>query len=416
MDKKRSTALALAVAVALGVAGLMWQDLFQGTPVAAQAKPAAKADTHKDGETHQEGETHEEGEEAQPEAEEHAEEEGKVELSAEQIKAADIQLAEAAPRNLSSLLTLPGEIRFDEDRTSHIVPRAAGVVESVAVNLGQTVKKGELLAVIASQQISDQRSELAAAERRVELARTTFQRERQLWVDQISAEQDYLLARQTLQEAEIALNNARQKMNALSGSTVLAGGNRYEMRAPFDGVVVEKHLSVGEVVGETSAAFTLSDLSRVWVTFGVFPKDLNKVRVGKPVRVQSTELGTQVQGTVAYVGSLLGEQTRTATVRVTVPNPDDVWRPGLFVSVQVATDTYQAGVTVPQDAIQTVEDKPAVFVRVADGFQATPVVLGGSEGGFVEIREGLPAGVQVATSGSFILKSELGKGSAEHGH
>ncbi|BBN57348.1 hypothetical protein TRE132_54730 [Pseudomonas chlororaphis subsp. aurantiaca] len=296
------------------------------------------------------------------------------------------------------------------------MPRAAGVVESVAVNLGQTVKKGELLAVIASQQISDQRSELAAAERRVELARTTFQRERQLWVDQISAEQDYLLARQTLQEAEIALNNARQKMNALSGSAVLAGGNRYEMRAPFDGVVVEKHLSVGEVVGEASAAFTLSDLSRVWVTFGVFPKDLNKVRVGKPVRVQSTELGTQVQGTVAYVGNLLGEQTRTATVRVTVPNPDDVWRPGLFVSVQVATDTYQAGVTVPQSAIQTVEDKPSVFVRIADGFQATPVVLGGSEGGFVEIREGLPAGAQVATSGSFILKSELGKGSAEHGH
>ncbi|EJL00093.1 efflux RND transporter periplasmic adaptor subunit [Pseudomonas chlororaphis] len=410
MDKKRSTALALAVAVALGVAGLMWQELFQAAPVAAQAKPAAKADTHKDGEAHQEGE------EGQAEGEAHAEEEGKVELSAEQIQAADIQLAEAAPRDLSSLLTLPGEIRFDEDRTSHIVPRAAGVVESVTVNLGQTVKKGELLAVIASQQISDQRSELAAAERRVELARTTFQRERQLWVDQISAEQDYLLARQTLQEAEIALNNARQKMNALSGSAVLAGGNRYEMRAPFDGVVVEKHLSVGEVVGETSAAFTLSDLSRVWVTFGVFPKDLNKVRVGKPVRVQSTELGTQVQGTVAYVGSLLGEQTRTATVRVTVPNPDDVWRPGLFVSVQVATDTYQAGVTVPQSAIQTVEDKPAVFVRVADGFQATPVVLGGSEGGFVEIREGLRAGAQVATTGSFILKSELGKGSAEHGH
>lgn len=409
MDKKRNIALALAVAVALGVAGLVWQRPFQEAPQAAQAEPAAKADTHKDGEAHQEGE-------GEPQGEAHAEEEGKVELSAEQIQAAGIQLAAAAPRDLSSLLTLPGEIRFDEDRTSHIVPRAAGVVESVAANLGQTVKKGDLLAVIASQQISDQRSELAAAERRVELARTTFQRERQLWVDQISAEQDYLLARQTLQEAEIALNNARQKMTALSGSTVLAGGNRYEMRAPFDGVVVEKHLSVGEVVGETSAAFTLSDLSRVWVTFGVFPKDLNKVRVGKPVRVQSTELGTQVQGTVAYVGSLLGEQTRTATVRVTVPNPDDLWRPGLFVSVQVATDTYQAGVTVPQEAIQTVEDKPSVFVRVADGFQAVPVVLGGSEGGFVEIKEGLQAGVQVATAGSFILKSELGKGSAEHGH
>jgi len=396
MDKKRSIAAAVTVVVGLGLAGLMLQDVFDTSPAAGQT-PEPKV-------------------QASGQEQAHEEEEGKLELSDAQIEAAGIELAQARPRSLSTLLTLPGEVRFDEDRTSHIVPRAAGVVESVKVNLGQSVKKGELLAVIASQQISDQRSELAAAERRVELARTTFQRERQLWVDQISAEQDYLLARQTLQEAEIALNNARQKMNALSGSALLAGGNRYEMRAPFDGVVVEKHLSVGEVVGETSAAFTLSDLSQVWVTFGVFPKDLNKVQVGKPVNVSSSELGTQVQGTVAYVGSLLGEQTRTATVRVTVPNPDDAWRPGLFVSVQVATQTYQASVTVPEAAIQSVEDKPSVFVRVDDGFMTQPVVTGVSEGGFVEIRQGLAAGAQVVTTGSFTLKSELGKGSAEHGH
>lgn len=108
------------------------------------------------------------------------EEEGTLVLTAQQIEAAGIQLAQAQPRPISTLLSLPGEVRFDEDRTSHIVPRAAGVVEAVKVNLGQAVKKGELLAVIASQQISDQRSELAASERRVELARTTFQRERQL--------------------------------------------------------------------------------------------------------------------------------------------------------------------------------------------------------------------------------------------
>ncbi len=344
------------------------------------------------------------------------EEEGALELTAQQIEAVGIQLAQAQPRPISTLLTLPGEVRFDEDRTSHIVPRAAGVVESVKVNLGQSVKAGELLAVIASQQISDQRSELAASERRVELARTTFQRERQLWQDKISAEQDYLLARQALQEAEIALNNARQKMTALSGSAVLVGGNRYELRAPFAGVVVEKHLGVGEVVSETSNAFTLSDLSQVWVTFGVFPKDLNKVRIGKPVTVSSTEMGTHVRGIVAYVGNLLGEQTRTATVRVSVPNPDDAWRPGLFVTVQLATDTAQAKVTVPQEAIQTVEDKPSVFVRTPDGFITRHLELGVSENGYVEVRQGLDAGEQVATVGSFILKSELGKGSAEHAH
>ena len=387
MNKLQGLALAVAVAVALG-AIVFWP----ATSVAPQA-PVAHV-----------------------EAPQEEEEEGVLVLNEQQIQAAGIQLAKAQPRQISSVLSLPGEVRFDEDRTSHIVPRAAGVVESVRVNLGQKVKQGELLAVIASQQISDQRSELAASERRVELARTTFQRERQLWQDKISAEQDYLLARQTLQEAEIALNNARQKMNALSGSAVLVGGNRYELRAPFAGVVVEKHLGVGEVVSETSAAFTLSDLSQVWVTFGVFPKDLNKVQVGRPVKVSSTEMGTDEMGTVAYVGNLLGEQTRTAMVRVNVPNPDDSWRPGLFVAVQVATDTYSAPVTVPVEAIQTVEDKPSLFVRTAEGFATRHVELGVSENGFVEVRQGLEAGAQVAAVGSFVLKSELGKASAEHAH
>ncbi|NMZ11378.1 efflux RND transporter periplasmic adaptor subunit [Pseudomonas proteolytica] len=387
MNKQQGLALAVAAAIALA-AMVFWP----ATSVAPQA-PVASVKA--------------------PEAEE---EEGVLVLNEQQIQAASIQLAKAQPRQISTLLSLPGEVRFDEDRTSHIVPRAAGVVESVKVNLGQKVKQGELLAVIASQQISDQRSELAASQRRVELARTTFQRERQLWQDKISAEQDYLLARQSLQEAEIALNNARQKMNALSGSAVLVGGNRYELRAPFAGVVVEKHLGVGEVVSETSAAFTLSDLSQVWVTFGVFPKDLNKVQVGRPVKVSSAEMGTDVMGTVAYVGNLLGEQTRTATVRVSVANPDDSWRPGLFVAVQVATDSYPAPVTVPVEAIQTVEDKPSLFVRTAEGFVTRHVELGVSENGFVEVRQGLEAGAEVATVGSFVLKSELGKASAEHAH
>ncbi|PNA49368.1 efflux RND transporter periplasmic adaptor subunit, partial [Pseudomonas sp. MPR-R5B] len=84
-----------------------------------------------------------------------------LELSTEQIAAAGIQLAEARAQNISLGLPFPGEVRFDEDRTAHVVPRVPGVVESVSVNLGQSVKKGQLLAVIASQQISDQRSEQA---------------------------------------------------------------------------------------------------------------------------------------------------------------------------------------------------------------------------------------------------------------
>jgi len=104
-------------------------------------------------------------------------------LSAEQIKAAGVVLEAAAPRELSTVVTFPGEIRFDEDHTAHVVPRVPGVVESVQANLGESVKKGQVLAVIASQQISDLRSEQQAAQRRVELARLTFDREKQLWQD-----------------------------------------------------------------------------------------------------------------------------------------------------------------------------------------------------------------------------------------
>lgn len=344
------------------------------------------------------------------------EQEGQLTLSAEQIEAAGIRLATAAPHELGTVVSFPGEIRFDEDRTAHVVPRVPGVVESVHVNLGEAVSKGQVLAVIASQQISDLRSEQQAAQRRVELARVTFTRERQLWQEKISAEQDYLQARQTLQEAEIALDNARQKVAAIGATVGTLGGNRYELRAPFDATVVEKHLSVGEVVGETTNAFIVSDLDRVWATFAVPPSQLGSVMTGRAVKVSSTDMDREVDGKVGYVGSLLGEQNRAATVRVTLTNPNGAWRPGLFVNIAVTSRSDRVPVAIPDEAVQTVEDKPSVFVRTAQGFTARAVTLGRRDNGYVEVVDGLDAGTQIASSGSFTLKSELGKASAEHGH
>ncbi|HYQ48854.1 MAG TPA: efflux RND transporter periplasmic adaptor subunit, partial [Pseudomonas sp.] len=299
------------------------------------------------------------------------------------------------------------------DRTAHVVPRVPGVVEAVHADLGQAVKRGQVLAVIASQQISDLRSEQQAAQRRLELARLTFQREQQLWQERISAEQDYQQARQALQEAEIALANARQKVAAVGPA---GAGNRYELRAPFDAVVVEKHLTVGEVVDETSNAFTLSDLSRVWATFAVAPRDLLKVTTGRSVTVSAPDLGAEVEGKVNYVGSLLGEQNRAATVRATLANPNGAWRPGLFVNIAVSVERFNAAVVVPVSALQTWEEQTVVFARTEEGFEARPVKAGRRDAGQVEITEGLAAGTQVAAAGSFVLKSELGKGSAEHSH
>ena len=348
-----------------------------------------------------------------------AETEGTIAMDDEQIKAASVAVNSTSAAKINSSLTLPGEIRYNEDRTAHVVPRTAGVVESVQANLGQKVKKGQVLAVIASSGLSEQRSELLSAQKRLTLARTTYEREKKLWQEKISAEQDYLQAEQAMQEAEIAVRNAQQKLSAL-GATATANGrgslNAFEVRAPFDGMVMEKHLSLGEAIKEDTNIFTISDLSTVWAEVAVPAKDLNLVRVGEKVSVKATAFDAKAPGTISYVGSLLGEQTRTAKARVSLPNPDMSWRPGLFVNVEIVSNQAEVPVAVTTDAIQTVNDKPTVYIRVPGGFLPQQVTLGRTDGKVVEVVKGLKPGAKYAGAGSFIVKSEQGKASAEHTH
>ncbi len=156
--------------------------------------------------------------------------------------------------------------------------------------------------------------------------------------------------------------------------------NRYEIRAPFDGMVLEKHITLGEAVKEDANIFVISDLSTVWAEIAVPAKDLATVRMGGKAEVKASAFDASAQGTITYVGALLGEQTRTAKARISLQNPDMAWRPGLFVTVEVVSGEADAPVTVHSTAIQTVEDKPVVFVQVKEGYQATPVVLGRSDG------------------------------------
>jgi membrane fusion protein, heavy metal efflux system len=338
-----------------------------------------------------------------------------VKLDEAQIRKANIAVQPAGPGSIQSSSDFQGEVRFDEDRTAHVVPRLAGVAEAVPANLGETVKQGQLLAVIASTSLSEQRSEFLTAQRRRDAAKTTYDREKKLWEDKISAQQDYLQAQTALQEADIALQNAKQKLSAVGASVGSSNGtglNRFEIRAPFDGTIVEKHLTLGEAVKEDASIFTLSDLRTVWAEFAVAPKDLAMVRVGQKVVVTSSAFESKVEGTVSYVGALLGEQTRTARARVTLSNPQGAWRPGLFVTVSVLGDSQAAPLVVSAEALQTIENKPVVFKAVQGGFAVTPVKVGRTDGKNVEILGGLKAGDKVASSNTFVLKADLGKASA----
>lgn len=339
-----------------------------------------------------------------------------VRLTPAAARAAGIVVVAAGPVTLESSADFPGEVQFNQDRTAHVVARLAGVAEGVPATLGQVVRKGDVLAVIASTGLSDQRSELLTARKRRELARTTYAREKKLWEERISAEQDFQQATGALQEADIAVANAAQKLAAVGATAGSSALNRLEIRAPFDGTIVEKHLALGEAVAADARLFTLADLRTVWVEFVVAPRDVAGVRVGQQVDVSSSATDAKAAGTVSYVGALLGEQTRTAKARVTLDNADATWRPGLFVTVSVRRDPRRVPVGVRHEALQTIDDRPHVFVVTSEGFVARPVKTGRADRASVEIVEGLAAGEQVAIGDTIVLKSEVGKADADHGH
>jgi cobalt-zinc-cadmium efflux system membrane fusion protein len=338
---------------------------------------------------------------------------GAVTLSAQQLKAARIGLARAGPAQIITSFQLPGEIKFNEDRTAHVVPRVAGIVERVPVSIGEKVEKGQLLAVIASTDLADRRSELLTAERRLSAARTSYQREKTLWQERISAEQDYLQAQVQLREAEIATQNARQKLSALNAPASAGALNRYDLRAPFTGTIVEKHVTPGEAIAADANVFVISDLSSVWAEMAVPAQRLNDVRVGREATVSATAFESKSSGPIAYVGALLGEQTRTAPARVVLPNPDGAWRPGMFVNVSVNAGRQSVPIAVASDALQDIDGTQAVFVQSLKGFAAQAVETGRRDERVVEVIKGLKPGQQYVASNSFVLKAELGKGSAE---
>jgi len=422
VGKKQWMAIVAVLVVGLA-AGAM---ILRTTPAQPEAAGHSESGEHAEGEHHEEGEAHGHGhgeakghvEAKAHTVEAHEEQKGekKIVFTDEQTRAAGMTIESAGPARIRSLLQLPGEIKFNEDRTAHVVPRVAGVVESVPANLGQEVKRGQVLAVLSSPGLSEQRSELQSAQRRLALARTTYEREKKLWQEKISAQQDYLQAEQAMQEAQIAVANANQKLLAMGATPGSSALGRYELRAPFDGMVVEKHISLGESVKEDANVFTVSDLSTVWAEISVAASNLNLVRIGEPVTIRSSAFDQTASGTVAYLGSLIGAQTRTATARVTVTNPQRVWRPGLFVNVELASSEVEAPVTVSAEAVQTVEGKPTIFVRVPGGFMPQTVQTGRSDGQRIEIVSGLAPGTAYAASGSFVVKSQQGKSSATHTH
>ena len=341
-----------------------------------------------------------------------------VQLTDNQIKQLGIEVAVAQSGRLLRHLTLPGAIVLNTDRLVHIVPRIPGVVRDVRKHLGDAVRAGDILAVIDSRELADAKAAYLAASARVTVTEDTLAREKDLWEKKISAAQDYLTAKQALAEARIELRAAKHKLAALGVSDASlqqlasqpdASLTRYEIVAPSAGTVIEKHLTVGELLKDDTEAVLVADLSTVWVHINVTPSDLPLVHTGQRATITAGSAMPEATGTISYLGPLVSEETRTVLARVALPNPDGRWRPGLFVTATIAVGDTVVPLLIPKAALQTLDGQPSVFVQTSEGFEPRVVTLDQSNATHVAITSGLQPGEPYAITETFLLKAELGK-------
>lgn len=348
-----------------------------------------------------------------------------IRLQDEDLKEFGIEVEEAGPGRLAVQLELPGEIVANPDRLAHIVPRVPGVVRQVIKNLGDFVKAGETLAILDSRELADAKAAYLASLKRIEIAEASLKREETLFKKRISPELDYLEAKKAFDEASIELKSAEQKLHTfnLSDESVARlpsqpdiSYTRYEMKAPFTGVIIEKHIALGELLKDDKDAYVIADLSTVWVNIQVYQKDMLSVQEGQRVVISAGRAVPDATGKISFIEPVAGAETRTALAHAVLPNPKGLLRPGLFVVAKIAVDEVSVPVLIQKSALLSDGGKAEIFVQTEEGFKPEVITLGKSNDTHAEVTGGLEPGQKYVSRGGFTLKAQMSKGAFGDGH
>ncbi|CAN5824367.1 hypothetical protein BH11PLA1_BH11PLA1_00610 [soil metagenome] len=418
-----------------------------GHPPAAQ--PAAKTDTHA-GHDHGAGGGAGEGEDA------HADE---VKLTTEAIERYGIKVEPAQTWILKPTFITPARVGFNTEAMAHVGAPLRGRAVEIKVRLGDAVKKGDALVVIESPELGEaqadyfqKRTAVQSASPGVELAKVAWERAKGLYeqsqgislteVQRREAEYKGAIANQKAAESAVIGSENRLHLLGMSQAALAALSvtgeiaPKYTITAAIDGQVVLREITLGELVSpDRESVMVLADTSTLWVLADVPEAQLAEVAVGSRAWVTIGTVGSKrFEGQVAFVAPLVDPTTRTAQVRIEVPSATLSLKPGMFAQVEIvatAIDAQASGgaggagvdpapmVAVPDEAVQTVEGGPAVFVPVKgepNTFAKRAVTVGKSVGGLVPIYAGLVEGEEFVSAGTFILKADLGKAGAAHEH
>ncbi|MEO8212727.1 MAG: efflux RND transporter periplasmic adaptor subunit [Myxococcales bacterium] len=319
---------------------------------------------------------------------------------------------------LAGDIQVVGNVSYDADHFAIVGPLVDGRMTRLAVGVGGHVRRGQIMAEIESADVGDARGALISAKARLAAADANLRRERELAEKRISSVREREVAEAQWASEGAAMRAAQEKLRAIGLSDAdiraiddKAVGGRVAIRAPIDGTVIERLVTLGEAVERAADAFKIANLTHVWILLDLYEKDLARVRVGQSVEARTEAYPGEVfPGRVAYVAPVIDEATRTAKVRVQIANDAARLHIGQLVNARLigsAELTTAPVLAVPRSAVQRVDGKPLLFVKGSQGYERRSVELGISGGELVEIRNGVREGEQIATDGAFLLKSEL---------
>jgi cobalt-zinc-cadmium efflux system membrane fusion protein len=376
---------------------------------------------------------------------------------------ARLEIGAVKPRPMDQFVTANGIVTYNQSRVAQLSARAPGVVWRVEKRLGETVHKGDVLALIDSIDVGRAKAELLHSIVLHDHKAHILQLENQQKLQGVVSERDRREAESAFREARIRRHNAQQALlnlglpieieglaglsdDELAKRTHFLGlpesivatldprsttGNLIPIVAPFDGVVIGREIVSGEIVEPNQPQFVIADVRRMWIQLDVLKEDAMRLAPGQEMRFTVDGMPIEVETHVTWISTEVDEKTRTVQVRAEAENPlldqhansDDgqrLLRANAFGTGRLRIRSEPQALTVPNAALQRLDSNNVVFVPRPDGrsFEARPVRVGIVGDGFVEIAEGLDAGEPVVVSGSSLLKSEalrirLAEGGAE---
>lgn len=342
-----------------------------------------------------------------------------VVLSPEAVSKVRLKTAKVEVVDAQSTIQLPGTVMADAYREVKVVSIVGGIVTKVHVELGTTVKRGTPLATLFSPELAEAQTKylsmqamLAADHQKlqrtqelVEIGAASRQELEEVTATHTSHATDVEAARQRL----LLLGLSRAQINALKSPSQVVSA--IIVPAPMAGVITSRAANLGQVVSMGHELFVVTDLSQVWVIGDVYEQDFQTVHVGSDATMTTPAYpGLTLHGRVSYIDPRVDSQTRTAKIRVAVPNAQGQLRLGMYVTVAFTTRGGERIVVVPRAAVQTVGERQVVFISAQDEegkFIARTVQVGPAHGESATIRSGVEPGEVVVTEGSFFLRAEM---------